>query len=562
MTQLVESPRPRQSMLCRHHVENLLAFVLLIGPLIFVHELGHLVAAKLVNIKVLRFSLGFGPALLKLRIGETLYCIAPIPLGGYVQVLGARPGEDDSSLEQDRSLSSKPLWIKAIFFVAGPLANLVLPLIVYFGWFVLNHTVVTPPVVGTVIPGSAADDAELRQGDRIVAIENRDVRSWSEMAGRIADNPEQDLEVQIDRDGKRLDRVITPKKTVRENEIGVVEVRGQLGVLNLFYAPEIGILDFDSPAYLEGLRTGDVITSINGEPVRTTEELEQILKVTGDALVRLTYLRPTPVPGPLGTYLWYESNHAQLIPRKRGMSPTGIVAGRTFVRSVESNSPAANAGLKPGDQILSVNGDAFHQWVQLGDAFDGAHDEAIRLVVQSPGESPRPIEVSLGTRTWKDIYDYTHKEPWFGATPFSKSFHGPLEPLRGRFTYAVRAAFRATMDVTHGIWVGLLQMLSGDVGVDRLSSVVGMFAVAGAAYEQGPGQFLWILAVVSVNLFIINLLPIPVLDGGQLLFFAIETIRRKPLSQRAREIAAAIGLIIVFLLLLIATRNDIVRHFL
>jgi regulator of sigma E protease len=543
-------------------VEKVLAFILLIGPLIFVHELGHLIAAKLVDIKVVRFSLGFGPPILKLRLGETEYCIAPIPLGGYVQVLGHRPGDDVGVAEIDRALTAKPLWAKYLFYLAGPLANLALPIVVYFFWFVTTVTMVSPAVIGTVLPGSAADDAGLQQGDRIVAIDNRDVRSWTEMSARVADNPERELEVQIERDGKRLDRVITPKKIVRRNELSVAEERGQLGVINVFFAPEIGILDRESPAWDQGLRTGDMITSINGEPVRTIEELERMLAVTGDAQVRLTYLRPSAVPGPGGTYLWYQSHHAQLLPRKGGESPTGILSARTFIRAIEPGSPAAEAGMRAGDRVLSVDGELYQQWSQLEDVFSRKPAEPVSFQVQSPGEAPRTVELTLGKRVWKDIYDYEHEDPWFGAEPFAKSSRVPAEPLRGRFTYSLRAAFDKTVEVTHGIWTGLVQMLSGKMGVDKLSSVVGMFAVAGTAYEQGPGVFLWVLAMVSINLFIINLLPIPVLDGGHLLFFTIEAVRRKPLSQRAREISAAVGLVIVLLLLLVATRNDIVRHFL
>lgn len=542
--------------------ENLLAFVLLIGPLIFFHELGHLIAAKLVGIKVLRFSIGFGPAILKVRLGETEYCLAPIPLGGYVQVLGQRPGEDVGGVDSDRALSSKGLLAKYFFYGAGPLANLILPVVVYFFYFVINHTMVTPPILGTVLPGSAADQAGLQQGDRIVAIDDRDVRSWTEMASRVAKAPEQELEVQIERDGKRLDRVITPKKIVRRNAMGVTHARGRLGVVNVFYAPEIGVIDPESPAHVEGLRTGDVITSINGEPVRTIEELERILEVTGDALVRLTYLRATARPGPGGRYLWYESHHAQLLPRKGGDAPTGILPARTFVRAIDPGSPAAELGIKAGDRILSLDGEPFKQWVQIDDAFSRKKDEAVAFEVQSPGKAPRTVDLALGKRVWTDLYNYEHEEPWLGAYPFGKNSRAPPEPIRGRFTYAMSAAVDQTVEVTTAIWTGLVQMLTFELGVDKLSSVVGMYAVAGTAYEQGPGHFLWLLAMVSINLFIINLMPIPVLDGGHLMFFTIEAVRRRPLSQRAREIASAIGLVLILLLLLIATRNDILRHFL
>ncbi|MEM6292138.1 MAG: RIP metalloprotease RseP [Myxococcota bacterium] len=543
-------------------MENLLAFLLLIGPLVFFHELGHLIAAKLVDVKAVRFSLGFGPPLVSKRLGETEYCIAPIPLGGYVQLLGQRPGEGSGGPDADRALANKPLWAKYFVYFAGPAANLLLPLVVYFFYFVVNVTMVTPPVVGTVLPGTAAAEAGLQQGDRIVAIDERDVRSWSEMAGRVAKSPEQELQVQIERDGKRLDRVITPKKVVRRNAMGTAKARGRLGVISLFYAPEIGIIDPQSPAYLEGLRTGDVITSINGEPVRTIEELERMLAVTGDGVVRLTYLRAQPHPGPGGTYLWYESAHAQLLPRKGGESPTGVLPARTFVRSVDPGSPADAAGMKAGDRILSVDGRALEQWVQIDDVFSVKREEPVRFELQSPGQTPRFVDITLGTRTWTDIYEYEHSSPWLGANQYGKAAQAPPEPLRGRFTYALSAAVDETVEVTSAIWTGLVRMLTFDLGIDQLSSVVGMYAVAGRAYEQGPGQFLFLTAMVSINLFIINLLPIPILDGGHILFFTIEAVRRRPLSQRAREIASAVGLVFILLLLLVATRNDILRYIL
>ena len=543
-------------------VENVLAFLLLIGPLIFFHELGHLVAAKLLDVKAVRFSIGFGPALLSKRIGETEYCLAPIPLGGYVQLLGQRPGDEDGP-DSDRALTNKPLWVRYLVYFAGPAANLLLPLVVYFFYFVVNVTMVTPPIVGTVLPGSAADEAGLQQGDRIVAIDGRDVRSWSEMQSRVAKMPEQELQVQIERDGKRLDRMIIPKKVVRRDQAGVAESRGRLGVISLFFAPEIGIIDLESPAYLEGLRTGDVITSINGEPVQTIEELERMLALTGDAVVRLTYLRPQAHPGPGGTYLWYESHHAQLLPRKdRGESQTGVLPARTFVRSVDPGSPAAAAGLQAGDRILSVAGTPLEQWVQIDDIFSTRRDEAVQFEVQSPGEPPRLVELTLGSRTWTDYLDYEHESPWLGANQFGKSAQAPPEPVRGRFTYALSEAVDKTIEDTAAIWSGVVRLVTFETSIDQLSSVVGMYAVAGRTYEQGPGQFLFLLALLSINLFIINLLPIHVLDGGHILFFTIEAIRRRPLSQRAREISSAAGLVFIIILMLVALRNDILRHFL
>lgn len=538
---------------------NIWAFILLIGPLIFVHELGHLLAAKLVDVKVLRFSIGFGPPLLRARFGETEYCLAPIPLGGYVSMLG-QGSEDVPIAEQERALSNKPLWARYLVLGAGPLANLVLPVIVYF-FFFLQQTTLMPAVLGTVVAGSAADQAGLMQGDRIVAIDDRDIRSWSDMSQRVAESPGIDLKVQIERDGKRLDRTVTPAKKVARNQLGVSTPVGRLGVLMLFYAPQIGIIDPRSPAYLEGLRSGDTITSINGEPVRTVEELQRMLESTGDGLVRLTYLRATPVAAPIGTLLWYESAHAQLLPGKDG-SGTGILPANNFVRSVEPGSPAARAGLVPGDRVLAVDGISTEQWEVLFDVLNQRQLEPVELTVQSLGESPRTVSLQREIRTWRDIYQQDRQEVWFGAQPFAKTYTSEPEPIRGRFTYAMGSSVAATGELISMLWTTLVQMLTFERGVEDLSSVVGLFKVAGTAADQGPGDFLRLVALLSVNLGFVNLLPIPILDGGHLLFFTVEAIRRRPMGQRAREIASAVGLVVILLLLLVAARNDIIRYWL
>ena len=543
-------------------VGNFWAFILLIGPLILIHELGHLLAAKIVDIKATRFSIGFGPPLLKARLGETEYCLAPIPLGGYVHLLGLHPGEEVAAADADRTVMAKPLWARYFVLAAGPMANLLLPVALYFLYFLTLAPATLPPaIIGTVIDGTAAAEADLEQGDRIVAIEGEDIRSWREMSKAIAEAPGREVKLQIERDGKRLDRVVTPKKVMSRNPLGVATPIGRLGVLAWFYAPQVGISDPQSPAYTAGLRTGDVITSINGEPVQTAEELARMLEVTGDAQVRLTYLRPQARAGPLdATFLWYDSAHAQLLPRTEADGGTGLLPANTFIRAVEPDSPAAKAGLAPGDRILEVDGKPFAKWEYLADILAQRQETPVELTVVTPGQPPRRITIAQELRKWRYIYKQDRERLVFGAHPYAKGFVPPREPIRGRFTYALSAALNETAEVMSMMWTTLGQLLTLERGVEELSSVVGIYNVAGTAAEQGPGDFLILMALLSINLGVVNLLPIPILDGGHILFFTIAAIRRRPLSQRGREIAAWVGLIIIVLLMLVAARNDFVRH--
>jgi regulator of sigma E protease len=540
---------------------QVLAFILLIGPLIFFHELGHLLAAKLVNVKVLRFSLGFGRPLARIRIGETEYCLAPIPLGGYVKLLGHGPDDEIPPQEEDRALRNKPLWARFFVLGAGPLFNLALPLVLYFAFF-LGHTVVGPPVIGTVLDDSAAAAAELRAGDRVVEIDGDDVHSWRDMQTHVRAAPERELRLQIERDGVRFDRFVTPRRMVTQDVLGEPLPIGLLGVYPWIYAPQIGIVDPTSPAFEEGLRTGDIITSINGEPIHTVEQLEEELTKTRDASLRLTYLRAQPVRSDLGTYLWFESAHARLLPRAETKFSTGMLAANTFVRAIEPASPAARAGLRPGDQILSVDGRPITRWETLATLLDRKGEAPVEIEVRSLGESPRTVEVTQETKLWRDVYRQEHSYLWLGARPYQSRALPPAEPIRGRFTYAVRAAVDETVSLIEMMWTSLRQLVTLQRGVDELTSVVGIFNVAGTAAERGPGEFLLLMALISMNLGFVNLLPIPILDGGHLMFFTLEAIRRRPLGQRAREIASAIGLVIILVLLLIALRNDVIRFWL
>jgi regulator of sigma E protease len=548
---------------------KILAFILLIGPLIFLHELGHLLAAKLVDVKVGRFSIGFGPPLLRWRIGETEYCLAPIPLGGYVTLLGQNPYEEIPEQDRDRALSNKPLWARYLVLAAGPFANLLVPILLYF-FFFLTHAVQPPPVIGTVLDGSAAALAGLEPGDRIVEIDGDDVRSWKEMQSLVAASPDVELRIEIEKQGKRVERFVTPRRTFVENPLGVPEPRGLLGVYAHFYAPQIGIVDSRSPAYEGGLRTGDVITSLDGEPVRTIEDLQALVADPPDSLVRLTYLRPHATGFQLGTLLWFESNHAQLLPRpdstreggRRAESPTGLIPANTFIRAVDHDSPAAKAGLRPGDRVLEVAGERVTRWESIATILDRSQDQPVTLLVQGLDAPPRELLVKQEIRTRRDIYKTEFTYLYLGAEPYGISRAPELEPIRGRFTYATQAAWGETVYMLDMMWTALRQMVTLQRGVDELSSVVGIFAFAGTAAEQGPTEFLMLMALISLNLAFVNLLPIPILDGGHLLFFTIEAIRRKPLGQRAREIASAIGLVVVLLLMLIALRNDVMRFWL
>jgi regulator of sigma E protease len=542
-------------------VGNFLAFLLLIGPIIILHELGHLVAAKMVGVKVPRFSFGFGKPFARFRMGETEYCVAPFLLGGYVTLLGQNPYEEVPLQDADRALPSKPLWARCFVMAAGPLMNFVLPVVIYF-LFYLGQTTTTPPVVGTVLDDTPAEAAGLRPGDRIIAVDGRDIRAFHELRDEIGARPDEEVRLTIQRGSDSFDRFITPRRTVTRDATGVARPRGRLGVIAVFYAPQIGIVDLESPAYRSGLRTGDIVTSINGEPVLTVEDLEELLASRGDALMRLTYLRPSIVESALAEFVFFDSHHAQVMPAGRDDLAMGILPANTFVLNVAPGSPADMAGIKAGDRIVTVDGSAVSRWESVQNAFSRKRLEPVQLVVQSPADDPRPVELAQVMKSEQTVYRQPVEYPWHGMEPHASQRRPDPEPIRGRIGYAVNSALRDCADATRMLWSALSQIVTFQRGLEDLHSVVGFYYFAGIAADDGADDFFTLMAALSLSVGFLNLLPIPILDGGHLLFFLIEAVRRRPLGQRAREIASAIGMAFVLILLLIALRNDIASFWL
>src|SRR6187549_3461470 len=202
---------------------SVLYFLLLVGVLVVIHELGHFVAAKLLDVKVLRFSFGYGRPLFRVKLGETEYQVAAFPLGGYVRILGIegddRPPERTEKLahrsDAGRSFASRPLWQRLVIVFAGPAANLVLPVIIYFVFFA-GHSVLKAAVIGDVIDGGAAARAGLEPGDRVVEIDGKAVRYWEEIETAVRSSPGKELHLRVSRHGKVFERYLTPlEETVR-----------------------------------------------------------------------------------------------------------------------------------------------------------------------------------------------------------------------------------------------------------------------------------------------------------------------------------------------------------
>jgi regulator of sigma E protease len=540
---------------------DLVYFVLLVSVLVFVHELGHFALAKIFGVKVLTFSLGFGPKIVRLHGRETEYCIGVLPFGGFVNMLEESKGTAPIPPEdRPRTFEAQALWKRVAIVLAGPAMNVVFPIALYSSVF-FGDRELSPPTVGVVLPGKPAD-GKLSPGDRILAVDGTDVQSFSDVQRYVAKHANKPVRFSVDRDGKKLDVTVVAADEVEMRELDTLEHVGRIGIEPGFPAPVIGVARADSPAYRAGLRTFDRVTSVNGRRVERMIDLVDALAAShGDTLV-IAYQRPLPIPeatGGLCDLALMEPQVATLTPLARATSNkdesaveraadvlarTGIESSEMFAVFVPEGSSEWKAGLRPGDRVVALDGAPHTSWQTMQASLLREQTRAHKLEWTRDGE-PMAGSFRYGFRS-------THWSPYAPEH---------LVPNESRFSYALAHGFEETGRAIKVVSLGMLRIVQGRVSLsESVSGPVTLYDIAGQAGAKGPTYFVSVMAVVSINLGLINLLPIPVLDGGHLAFFLVEAVRRKAVARRTREIASLVGVTMLVLLMAIAFKNDVQRR--
>ena len=428
-------------------MQSTLAFVFVLGVLIFVHELGHFLMARRIGVRVLTFSLGFGPKLLRVTRGDTEYCLSAIPLGGYVKMAGENPEEARSGAADE--FLSKTKWQRFQVLVMGPVMNLVLAFVVMV--FVLYQGAEIPAfdqqpvVVGGFSKDSVAKAAGVQHGDRIVALDGKPVDTWEKFQTTIVAKARREVTLGIDRGGQATQVRVVPTAE------GKFEM-GDVGILPIMH-PQITAVEKGEAAYEAGLRPGDVVLAAAGEQGISHERLIDVIKAHADQTVPMEIKRGDTV------------REISVVPRS---SSSGVRIGVTL-SSWEMRT------VKPG---------------------------AIEAVQMS------------AARNWE----------W------------------------------ATM---------IVQTLSGlitrQTSVKQLMGPVAIAQVSGSAAEAGWVQLFGLMAMISLNLGLINLMPIPVLDGGHIAILALEGLSRRDFSLRVKEKMLMVGFVLLLMLMVTVIYNDLTR---
>ena len=439
-----------------------LAFIVAISILVAVHEYGHYIVGRWCGMKVLRFSIGFGKPIWTRVAGpdRTEYCISSIPLGGYVRFLDDREGPVDPE-DEGRAFNHRPIPQRIAVLAAGPAFNFLFAIVAYWALFIYGIPTVVP-AVGDVEPGSYAAAAGLENGDKIVAINARPTPDWEStllsMLDQLVATGRIDMTLEDPDGDTRTTTIDVGSDRTRLTEPGMLF--DGLGFSPWQFPAIVGEVEGDSAAEAAGLRSGDRITAIDGEPVGNFSEL------------------------------------------------VGLVAPR------------------PGETL------------DLSYERDGA-ETTVAVTLGSAERDGQSVGM-LGVRSSDGAGDYVYLRKF-----------GVIDSI-GRAMERTWSSTLFTMKM-------LGRMVTGDVSIKNISGPINIAQFAGQSAERGVDYFLSFLAIVSISLGVLNLLPVPVLDGGQIVYQTVELVKGSPLSERAQIMGQQAGILALILLMSFAFYNDIAR---
>ncbi len=538
-------------------------FVLLLGILIFVHELGHFMVARWCGVRVEVFSLGFGKKILKVKRGDTVYALSLIPLGGYVKMFGEQPGDHIKEEDKAVSFTHKNVWQRIAIVIAGPLMNFFFAIFLFFIVAMTGESA-HRPVVGDIKADSAAYRSGFRSGDQLLKInEQQTIESWEDFQKFLSLQESHDLNfrIQVQHEGSSQPEVLTvsaqakPNPNILSRFAYVAEVDGMTALAK---ATSLGVPN-NSPLYVLGLRTGDSIVSVNGKKVELWRDLEPRMAAL-DAKEPLTL----EVSGIRDAEKEPKTFTLTLAPTKSitsySLASLKVESSELYLARVMEKSPAEDAGLKAGDRILSINGQGVNQWEDVLNnikSFDGKN--AVGLLVRRGSEDLK-LAITPKMSSQPTQFGGEEKRYTIGIFPYANLTDSDLISIKAaNVGIGLSRGFSHTWDFSVMTVLSFVRLLENKISPKHIGGVLSIGQAASESFKMGFGYFLQMMALISVNLFVLNLLPIPVLDGGHLLFYIIEAVKGAPVSLKKMEIAQQVGLAILMSLMVFALFNDFTR---
>lgn len=521
-------------------LEKILIFILFLGPLVFFHELGHFLFARFFGVRVEVFSLGFGPKILKFKRGDTDYCLSLIPLGGYVKMFGDDPLNKDAIAVEDRpyTFTHKGKWVRFWIVMGGPLANFLMAYVLFF-FLLLGGEKVPEIRVGAVPETSVLYEMGFRVGDSLRKLNERTILSPTDIALEGNTRIEK---MTVERNGEFL-----------EIQVGM---SGDAFFEEFVTYPPV----FRKPYLLD--RSGEKsVLAINGEDVDFLHSLDEIALTRGALEIQIYKLPKIYEEESLKTQELEmlasktieinESNDFFQSLYDLGFAPLDL-----SIKSLQQGAAGDKAGLQNEDIIVALDGKPVYSFDHLRTSLQKTTEAQMNLTYWRGGEESQvliePIVTNVDGEDLKLIGIYSSAEfvPLKFIQTESMGFFGSLG-----------VAVTRTIDVTFKTIEGFKKLFTGQVSLKTIGGPIAIGKVASDSFNTSLTYFFQLMALISINLGIINLLPIPVLDGGHILFIFLEIFNRGPLSKKKMEVAQQVGLSFLLVLMFGAIFNDIMRFF-
>ena len=518
-------------------------FFLLLGLLIFIHELGHFLMARLFGVKVEVFSLGFGPKILKYKKRDTVYCLSLLPLGGYVKMFGDNPLEEVPDSEKSKGFLYKKVPAKWLIAFAGPLMNFIFTLLAFFLIAFLGDMSFKAQL-GDIYPNTKAYQAGFRSGDTVLSVNNKNLSYYEELDKIIKTSAGKELLFKVKSQTNEIKKLSAkPRLKQNQNPLEWKKLVGQIEGLSLSSdGLGLGVL-YNSPAYKAGLRSFDKILKVNDQDLKYWRDLESFIKKAQTKEFAFRVERGTEIKD----FLLKLKNKARS-PASLGLEPSFL-----YIDRVGANTPASLAGLKRGDRLISIDKKPIQNWRQVLDKVKSFSGEAFSIKYQRQNEQktvviePKSLFVE-GNIKKKFMLGIVSG----GVTVF------PKQVVRERsFVQALAYSGKETWRWLGHIGAGLIRLIQGDISLRTMGGPIAIGRVAHSSFHLGLISFLFMMAIISLNLAVLNLLPIPMLDGGHLLFFTLEGLLGRPLPVKKLALAQQAGLILLLSFFAFVFYNDI-----
>jgi len=521
-------------------IEKIAIFFLFLGPLVFFHELGHFLFARLFGVKVEVFSIGFGPKIFRKKMGDTEYALSLIPLGGYVKMFGDDPLSEDPLSDEEKAVAftHKSKWAKFWIVFGGPLANFIFAYVIYFLLVFSGENV--PQVRFGIIPESTTyHELGYRSGDILKKLNQQEITSFDDL--NLIDSKLSSIT--IERENKDI--------TLPVNVTGMEFIQDYSRFSSQLRAPVVA-----------GVNGKRYFVSANAETPEYKSSLEEIAgrEISTIFLIPITQMDQTSTKL---EQFEIDTKNVKMISLDSKVSLVSQLMDQNFypldlmIKSIVMSSPAEKAGLKGGQIIYSIDGKRLESFEDLRAQVQAIKSGAAADVVLIQGS--KKITTKM-TPEFKMVAE--QKVLTIGV--YSGVMFLPMEMVESKAKGLLDSFSKAFYRTKQGIiktMAGFKKLITAEVSVSNIGGPIAIGKVASDSFNISLSMFFRLMAIISINLGIINLFPIPVLDGGHIVFLILEVINRGPLSKKKVQLAQQFGMSFLFLLIFVALFNDLSRLF-